>query len=68
MDSVLNKKIKDLANEEYKLDDKSPFEAFEIGAKRALNHVGAYLCIAAQLGKTVKIDDLRQFIDMIQKK
>lgn len=68
MDSVLNKKIKDLANEEYKLEDKDPFEAFELGAKRALSHVGAYLCIAAQLGKTVKIDDLRQFIDTIQEK
>ena len=68
MDSVLNKKIKNLANEEYKLDEKGPFEAFEIGAKRALDAVNAYLCVAAQLGKSVKIDDIRQFIDTIREK
>ena len=68
MDSVLKKKIKDLAHEEYKLEEKDAFEAFELGTKRALSHVSAYLCIAAQLGKTVKIDDLRQFIDTIQEK
>ena len=68
MDSVLNKKIKNLANEEYKLEEKDAFEAFELGAKRALSQVDAYLCVTAQLGKTVKIDDLRQFIDTIQEK